>query len=623
MAVILSVVALFPTLHNGWLRWDDHAYILSNPLIQQLNWHSVQGIFTAYSFNGGYTPIPMLSWAFDHWLFGMDASHFHQTNLILHLVNMVICYVFVHRLTTNWRVAFFVAILFGLHPMHLEPVAWITGRKDLLLGLFSLVCLLFWTVFVTSGFKNRKWFAMCVFTFPFALLSKATAVILPFWFLLIVVFIRGRLNLRDLLLQIPFVLFSVAFGLLAIWAQQKGEAMPGLSDFSLSESTSWGFQAIGTYLIKLVIPYHVGPFHPYPTEYSSGHIVIGFAACIGIFAYALKIRKIARGKIVLFGGLFLLSGLVLTAQFIPVGFAITADRYTYLPYIGGSLLLVGVVQLIPVVRNSVITKGIALLYIFFLAFQTRVHTEVWKSDLTLWNHEISHHQEAPRAYVNRGQYFLNSGKYEKAIDDFSVAIRQEPCMKEAFQQRGLTYQAVQRYEKAASDFKSAIALDSSYVPAILNLALNDVYTGEVQLAMSQLEMAEAIEPNNILVILNKGVVFEKTGNLQGALKQYTKVITASPQSPQGYRYRGVLYFSQQRFDLAKVDFEAWSKMDTRNPMVFRWLARTNARLGLEKGFYGNAEQADLLGGALPNDEFFELENSLHHFFPETQSETLN
>lgn len=608
LAALIVLTVLFPTLQNGWTSWDDQAYILDNPLVKQLNWKSVKAIFSTLSFNGGYTPLPMLSWALNRWFSGTDAFPFHLTNLLLHLLNVLLCHWLVWRLTKNGFTAFMVALLFGIHPMNLEPVAWITGRKDLLLGLFSLSSLVTWSYFLDSQTKCWKWYFITIVLFALALLSKGTAVVIPVWMVLVLLFKQGKFGLRELYVHIPFFGISLVFGLLAIWSQQTSKALSSFSDIAFSESLLWTIQALGTYVSKLFFPYHIGPFHGYPLQHSVFLIAIGLLS-VCLVGTSLIFTRQLKLNLFVFGALFFLVGIIPVLQFLPVGFALTADRYAYMPFIGGYLIMAQLMRFTEshtvVIKTVKATVLVAFTCLF--AYQTRQHAHVWKSDLDLWSHEIEYHNHIPRAYVNRGQYYLSRGEYEKSIEDLHMAILQEPDMKEAYQQQGLAFQGVAKYDEAALSFKKAIVIDSSYVPAWLNLSLNYFYVGDTKLALHNLETAEDIEPFNMLVLLNLGILHEQQGNVQFADSKYTKAIEFHPLASKGYRYRGVLRFQQRNYQAAKMDFEHWRERDSQNPMVYRWLARTSASLGVKDAFYINTARASELSGPLPQEEFKHLE----------------
>jgi Tfp pilus assembly protein PilF len=477
-----------------------------------------------------------------------------------------------------------------------------------MLGFFTLGSLIFWLSFLEEQFKPWRWYIMSLVCFALALLSKGTAVVIPVWMMLMACYKSRVRDTSKLFSVLPLLGLSLVFGAIAIWAQQKDNAMDSLPNIDFSGSLVWSIQAMGTYATKLIYPYHVGPFHPYPLEHSAPLLSVGvIALLLGLVAMYRVIQGAASTTA--FGFLFLLVGLLPTLQFLPVGFALTADRYTYIPFIGG-FLLVTQFMVSTGKHNKVksgIRIGLILLLVCAFSYKTRVHARVWNSDESLWNHEIDQHLHVPRAYVNLGQYFMNIGKHQKAERNFEIAISQQPELKEAHQQLGLTLQAQKKYADAERAFRAALGLDSVYVPALINLALNHIYVGELNRGFAELKKAENIEPNNQLVLLNLGLLYENNGDLALANFKYSEVIERYPLAAKGYRYRGVLRFRQKNYVGAHHDFTLWKKLDERNAMAYRWLGRTSAHLRLQDEFYANAERAANLNGSFEAAEFQKLE----------------
>lgn len=618
---LITTIVLIPTLKNGWTSWDDKVYILDNPLVKSLTKESVTAIFTTPQYNGGYTPLPMLSWAFNYHFSGTNVFPYHLTNLILHLINTVLCFVFVQLLTRNFSVAFATSILFGIHPMHLEPVAWITGRKDLLLGLFSLASLICWAKYDTQE-QNRfsNYWLTLVFTI-LALLSKGTAVVLPVWFLLISVLVNQRYLMKSFFTLAPFWILAVAVGLLAVFTQQDSEAMQRFSEINFGHSSLAAINSLGTYIVKLVVPYHVGPAHNYPQAYNVFIVVCFFLVCAAFLAILWFVHKSRKHRKVFFGLLFFLIGVLPILQFLPVGYALTADRYVYIPYIGG-FLVIGFV-LSQLTNRNMITKtfvyvGFAL-YVSVLGFQTWSYANIWKSDLTLWNHEIAFHKYAPRAYVNRGHFYANNGMTQLALNDYNTAISQDPELKEAYQKIGLALQELKRYQEAEASFVKALEIDSLYSPAMLNLALNAFHQGDYESSFRYFNQAEKAEPKNLLVYLNRGVLYQQLGNYQAALHNFSTAIQVAPFNIRGYRFRGVLLFELGRMQEAFYDFEKWQELNTKDPMAYRWLARWYSQNRDEQRFIQNAELAKQLSGAFSEREFQQLREAAMGY-SSTQSE---
>lgn len=605
---LITLMVLYPTLQNGWTSWDDKIYILDNPLVKSLTTESIYAIFTTWEYNGAYTPLPMLSWAVNYHFTGTEAFPFHLTNLILHLINTLLCFVFIRLLTQNTTVAFVVGVLFGIHPMHLEPIAWITGRKDLFLGFFSLSSLVAWTMLESAARKRMLLYALTLVLTICALFSKGTAVVLPVWFLMISVLKYKKQLTKSFIKLAPFWIFAIGFGLIAIVSQQDSGAMKSVAEVDFLKSFVFAVVSLGTYCIKLLIPYHIGAAHNYPEVInfftSAGLVSVAILFCLVVVYLLQKSSE----RMLLFSVLFFLVGTLPILQFLPVGYALTADRYVYIPYVGGFLALG--LGLSKITQTNVVVKKLVwvgfTMYVLILGFSSWSAAGIWQSDLTLWNNEIAFHGYAPRAYVNRGQYYEKQEQFELAEQDYLIAVQQDPKLKEGHHKLGILLQSQKKYREAEHNFKLVLEIDSAYAPAWLNMALNEYYLGNVKSSFQCLGQAEINDPKNLLVYLNRGVIHQELGKVEFALNDYSKAIEVSPFNVRGYRFRGVLNFELGRLDLAISDFQRWKELNGKDPMVYRWLARYHSRMKDSQQFLENASMADRLGGAFPAQEFSQL-----------------
>lgn len=607
-AVLVTATVLWNTLNNGWTTWDDQAYILDNYLVKNLKWETVKQMFSILSFNGGYTPIPMLSWAIDVHLGGVDPLQFHTTNLLLHLTNVVLCFWLTFALTKNHFASGLTALFFGIHPLHLEPVAWITGRKDLLLGMFSLLSLISWTYFLDA--KRLRWpiYAVSILFLILALLSKATAVVIVPQMVLISWYFGKKVEAKSLLNIIPHLFVAIGAGLLAIHSQQQSTALVKLEGINFLESSLWAIQALGLYIINLLAPTRIGPFHPYPETLYSYLLPLSILVVIGIVLCLVWLWKTNR-RVGLFGVCFMLIGLLPTLQFLPVGFALTADRYTYVPYIGGFIFLSVLLNEWSGRENRwakpmpiVLSAGLLVMF----GCQTLRYSHVWNSDLDLWNHVISMYPTDGRAYTNRGKFYVNDRNFTQAISDLNMATELNPDLLEAYNQQGLAFQAMNRYAEAQRAFEKVLSKNENHLPALQNLALNAYYQNEAELAQHYFDRIETIEPTNLLMLLNRGTLAETSGDLAMAENLYSKAQRFHPLVSKPYQYRGVVRFRMKRFEEAQSDFEVWSELDPRDPKAYRWLSRVNAELGYLELVIDNAKKASAFDGPLSDEELQQL-----------------
>ncbi len=219
LSILITLIVLWPTIDNGWTNWDDPFYVMHNPLIRQLSFDGVQDIFATLQVQGIYHPLTILSYALDYAMSGFEPATYHATNLVLHTLNVGLVFWFVYLLSGSTNSAGLTALLFGIHPMHLESVAWISARKDVLYSFFFISGLVTYIYYL----QHRKWqwglYLLCLFLFMLSLLFKGMAVTFPL-LLWCIDFLVKRQRLHMVILEkVPFLLLSLGFGIIAVIAE--------------------------------------------------------------------------------------------------------------------------------------------------------------------------------------------------------------------------------------------------------------------------------------------------------------------------------------------------------------------------------------------------------------------
>ncbi|NQY07882.1 MAG: hypothetical protein HRT68_17220, partial [Flavobacteriaceae bacterium] len=217
LCLIITSIVLFPTLQNDWVNWDDGEYVKDNLLIKELSFKSIQTAFETDHILGAYIPMVLVSWMIDYAIWGTNAYGYHLSNLLIHLSIIVLVFYLVNKMTNKTRMAFIVAILFAVHPMRVEAVAWITARKDLLYTFFFMLGLITYHKYNFSQFVKQKiiFFLLCLIFFSCSLFSKGTAVIFPF-ILILFDYLWKRNNYKRIVLEkVPFLIIAVFFTILA------------------------------------------------------------------------------------------------------------------------------------------------------------------------------------------------------------------------------------------------------------------------------------------------------------------------------------------------------------------------------------------------------------------------
>ena len=418
--LLISFVIYLPVFNNKLLAWDDDLYIKNNPLIYSMN---LKEIFSQYVM-GNYHPLTILTFAIEYQFFGLNETGYHAVSLLLHLLNVVLVFYSINLLVNKPTVALVASLLFGIHPLHVESVAWAAELKDLLYTFFFLASYIVYLKYLTS--EQKKLYVFSLLLFCLSLLSKAMAASLPVVLLLTDYFKGRKINAKALLEKVPFVLLSIGFGVVAIWAQKSSGATE-VVNFGLLERIVFACYGFSTYIVQLFFPLHLSAYYPYPiksTESVPAHYYL-YPALFIVMMIAL-FYSLRSTKKFFFGVGFFAITIFLVLQLLPVGGAIMADRYSYIPSIGIFYLAGEGFNLL--LNKKLRVPAFALLAIITVLFSVRTYTRstIWKDDLTLWNDVISQDQTVPIAYNNRGLIYLNQGKNDTALRDFNKAIDLKP-----------------------------------------------------------------------------------------------------------------------------------------------------------------------------------------------------
>jgi protein O-mannosyl-transferase len=554
--LLISFIAYFPVLHNGLLAWDDNAYIKNNPLIYSFN---LADIFSQ-NVKSNYHPLTILFLSLEYKLFGLNATGYHTVNLLLHLINVILVFYVIQLISGKAGVALVAALLFGVHPLHVESVAWVAELKDLLYTFFFLAAYIFYLKYIKDFQKKNYVFALLLFLL--SLLSKAMAASLPLVLILTDYFKGRKINLKTLSEKIPFFLLAIIFGIVALMAQ-KSSGAADIIDFSFPQRILFACYGIIGYLYKLVLPLNLSAYYPYPIA-SGENIPLQYyifpvlvIALIGAVFYSLRFTK----KI-FFGAAFFALTVFLVLQLIPVGGAVMADRYAYIPsiaifYLAGEgfyFLWSKNQKLIPVILLS----GFAI----FFSIKTYSRSGVWKNDMTLWNDVISRDQNIYEAYINRGNAFKNENKNDLAMADFSKAIELNPNSSFAFYNRGTAYEDAKKYELAMADYNKAIELNPDFSPAYNNRGNLYANGNKSDLALADFNKAIELNKDYSQAYNNRGNLYANANKYDLALADFNKAVELSPGNSKAYNNRANVYVKKKQYDLAISDF---SKAIVLNP----------------------------------------------------------
>jgi tetratricopeptide (TPR) repeat protein len=462
-------------------------------------------------------------------------------------------------ISDNFFTAFVTAILFGVHPLHVESVVWISERKDVLYALFFLGSIIGYLYYLRSNLRMKYYF-LSLFLFFLSLLSKTMSVTLLIILFLLDFYTNRKWDRRVLVEKIPFFVLSLIFGTIAIFAQAQFDSIRQEIP-SLVNKIGIASYSVIFYLNKLFIPTRLSclyPFSPIKNIFLQPVYLYSFLALI-----ALIIGVIISGrysKKIIFGSAFFLITISPVLQFIPFSKAIVADRYTYVASIG-IFFIIAVFFLWARNKSAgsyyikFITAATLILVIFNFASLTRDRCKIWQNSYTLWDDVINKYADEyiPDAYLSRGVANEQKGNLPQAISDYTKAIKIKANYAEAYYNRGFAYYQQGNLTQAISDYVKAIEIDHNYAKACNNLGV--AYDRLANYAQAILNFNRAIEINPYFTEAynNRGNTFSKQGNLSQAISSYSKAILSNPNDTMAYYNRGVAYFAAKEYGQAWLD----------------------------------------------------------------------
>lgn len=549
--LILTLLVYLPAFQNGFV-WDDSVYIQRNPLIYTLD---LPKIFSSY-LAGNYHPITVLVHAIEYASFGFKESGYHIVNVLIHLANTLLVFYVIRKLSNHLWIGLITALIFGVHPMHVESVAWVSELKDLLYTLFFLLSLSAYMRFMDQ--QKYKWYGLAIVFFVMSALSKGMAVTLPVVLLLIDYFKGRQLNQKVWIEKIPFFILALVFGIVAIYAQQS-EAALHADSIPIMQRIIFAFYGYITYLHKLILPVSLSAYYPYPIGARDAVPAIYYSYVLLTLALVvLTWKSLNHTKKVFFGIAFFTITIFLVLKLLPVGYTVMADRYSYVASIGIFYLFAeGLNWLYFNKANSsfkIIATTLGIGFISFYSYATYQRCKVWENGLTLWTDTIDKNDNVHMAYLNRGVYHLDSKNLPAAEADLARSIELDPTYAKSYYNRGLVYQQQRKFDAALQDYNKAIELNPNLANAYINRGNTYKDLNNIELALADYDRAIALDPTMPESYNNKGLLLQNMGNLQAALESYSRVLQLSPTYFNALVNRGGLYSKTNQLDLAMQDY---------------------------------------------------------------------
>jgi tetratricopeptide (TPR) repeat protein len=549
--VLLTLIVYRPVTGCGFVNFDDGLYVSSNRHVQKgLTW---DGFLWAWQANvaSNWHPLTMLTHMLDCEIHGMDAGGHHLTNLLFHLANVWLLFEVLRRMTGALWASAFVAALFGVHPTHVESVAWIAERKDVLSGFFFFLTLGAWHRWVRA--PTIRSYLLAVLLFVCGLLSKPMLVTLPCVLLLLDLWPLGRLRageirsfrdlwtgLRPLLIEkIPLFVLSAASSAVTVYVQQGSLAT--LHAVSVSRRVGNALVSYVVYVGKTFWPAKLAVFYPLPASVPSWKGLAAGALLVAITA--LAVWRLRRQPYLAVGWLWFLGMLVPVIGFLQVGRQAMADRYTYLPSIGLFLILAwGAREILgPDRRRQVVLAGGALAVIAVLSMTAHAQVLTWKDSLSLFSQALKATEKNYLAHLNVALALSRrEGGREEALHHFHEALRLHPNLAESHAALGTAYRRWGQNAEALPHLRRAVQLKPERHRLRHSLAITLEELGRKEEAKLQLRKALELNPRFTDAHFRLGALLQEEGKMDEARQHYERALELDPEFEEARRRLGEL-----------------------------------------------------------------------------------
>lgn len=595
----LTFLVYLPGLGNGFVDWDDMQYVVQNTRICSLSWDMLKWALFDYRFNLWH-PLTWISHAIDYAVWGLNPFGHHLSNNILHAVNTGIvvwlsCLIIRIARTSNpepeqveTRFLFIAsgitALLFGLHPIHVESVAWVAERKDLIYALFfmlSTIAYLYYAHSLRSG-EPRPWFRhrhywLSLGFFLLSLAGKPMAVTLPAVLLILDWYPLRRAEMRRslwqlLLEKIPFVALSTWVSLLTILAQKSAGGLKSLENATIAIRIPVAISSLFQYLWNIIAPVKLLPFYHYPKDAALTKPYYLLSAALVILITVLCGLLHRKQKIWLAVWCYFVMAVLPVLGFFQAGWQAMADRFMYLPSLGPFLIAgIGCAVIWQKIDSTEhyrtmlrVSAAVIMLAISLVMLQlTLKQTAIWKSSVNLWDYNIKHTSKIyPEAYFLRGSAYRDEKQYELAIDDFTKAISLDPTYALAYIERAGVLLETRLYERAIEDAGRGITLNPDFLDGHVILGTAFFITGDLARAISEYNAAIARNPDFAPAYIGRGFISKSRGELGKAIEDYSRALSIT-EHMDIYLARGELYLTVGSKDLAAKDFQKACKLGSK------------------------------------------------------------
>ncbi len=581
-SLIAAIVAVYgQTLRHDFINFDDPLFVTENPIVQQgITAESLRWSLSANAAN--WHPLTFWSHLLDVELYGLWSGGHHLTNVMFHALNALLVYAFLVMTTRAVASSALVAFLFALHPLHVESVAWIAERKDVLSCAFWMITVIAYARYAAARTLPR--YLLVLLAFALAAMTKPMVVTLPFVLLLLDYWplrrmdgdtIRTKKAWLLVLEKTPLFAIAVALAAVTFLTQQSSGAVESMDVSPLSARVVFALAAYAEYFRSTFWPFGLAPFYPRPLHSLPWLMAAaGLIVLLTMTTLAFAKRRSAPWFVV--GWLWFVGTLVPVIGILQVGAQTHADRYTYIPHIG---LFMAIAWSIPERAPKRVFAIASVLICAALGIVAWLQTGYWRDSETLFTHTLRVTEDNARAHVFLGDALFKSGRVEESIPHFVQAAELEPGNYRARFNLGLALQNRGETEAARAQFLLAVQADPDHAGSWRQLGLIELDRNDAIAAVPFLQRAIESDPKDVAARLNLAMALAASNRTEEAEIEFVKTIQLSRRFSDAYYNYAQFLLSQNRLQEAVDQLLEYDRFAPNDPEVLQQISSTYQRIG--------------------------------------------
>jgi protein O-mannosyl-transferase len=624
--LVLTFWCYHYSIDNQFLNWDDLFYVVKNQYIKSFSAQNLRMMLFHGITPSNYHPFAMVSLALNYHFSQLSPSMYYLTNILIHLANIVLIFLLAEKLCKRLKlgsdktlfISTLSALWFGIHPMHVESISWISERKDVLYSFFYLAGLITYLNYLDE--RKLKWYLITFLLFVASCLSKPMAVSFPLLLFSIDLLLGRKLEMKLFTEKILFFACSIFFGILAFFIQKDSGAVADLHTMSLSNRFFFACYGFVMYLVKLLFPFRLNAFYPYPDIrptvalpplFYVMPILAILISCVPLYFKWKKNENLFR--ITLFGLSFYFLNIVFVLQFVSCGDAIIADRYTYVAYFGIIFMIAYLIYDLLIAMPSLKYPIIIVLSAISIMFAVLCYgrTKVWHNPETFWTDVIAKsdmHSQLP--YLNLANYYADSGKYDKAYGQYALLVRLDIKEPGVFRNLAMIYGQRKQYDSSLYCFSRALQYDSTDASIYTNRAVTYANMGKFNLALKDFSKAYSLDTTQDGLLSQRAGILSQLGEFLLAAKDYSTLIRRQPKELSFYINRGNAYLNGGNAQIAINDYLHILTLQPNNGECMYDLSLAYNKLGDNTNAFDYAEKANQNKFQVPADYLNRLQKSV-------------